>query len=307
MKNLLAVVGPTASGKTQLGVMLAQKLGGEIISADSRQVYLRMDIGTGKDIGEYGQIPYHMIDIVEPGEEFNIFDYQRLAYQCVEDIRKRDALPILVGGSGLYLDSLLGGYRLVPVPQNQELREQLAKLSMEELNQRLKVARPVQHNVTDQLDQERLIRAIEIAEGEKPLLDRLPPPPSIDALLLGIRWERAVLRQRITLRLEQRLKEGMIEEVEGLLASGVSAERLLFYGLEYRYICQMLHGQIDHKTMFDKLNQAIHKFAKRQDTWFRRMVKRGADIIWLDGGKGLDSSVLQVVADISFATGKKNL
>ncbi|MBF0446033.1 MAG: tRNA (adenosine(37)-N6)-dimethylallyltransferase MiaA [Magnetococcales bacterium] len=307
MKNLLAVVGPTASGKTQLGVMLAKKLGGEIISADSRQVFSRMDIGTGKDLREYGQVPYHLIDIVEPGEEFNLFDYQRLAYQCVEDIRNRDALPILVGGSGLYLDSLLGGYRLVPVPQNPLLREQLAKLTMEELRQRLNVVRPKQHNVTDQLDRDRLVRAIEIAEGEKPLLAKLPPPPAVDGLLLGIAWERAVLRKRITLRLEQRLKEGMIEEVEGLLASGVSAERLMFYGLEYRFICQMLHGQINRETLFIKLNQAIHKFAKRQDTWFRRMVKRGANIIWLEGGDGLEASALEVVKKFSFATGKKNL
>jgi tRNA dimethylallyltransferase len=306
MKNLLAVVGPTASGKTQLGVMLAQKLGGEIISADSRQVFLRMDIGTGKDLSEYGQVPYHLIDIVEPGEEFNLFDYQRLAYQCVEDIRKRDVLPILVGGSGLYLDSILGGYRLVPVPENPKLREQLARLSMDELNQRLKIVRPIQHNVTDQQDRDRLVRAIEIAEGEKPLLAKLPPPPAIDGILLGIRWERAVLRKRITLRLEQRLNTGMIEEVEGLLASGVSFERLIFYGLEYRFICQMLQGQINRETLFIKLNQAIHKFAKRQDTWFRRMVKRGANIIWLEGGDGLEAAALDAVKKISFATGKQN-
>ncbi|MBF0194885.1 MAG: tRNA (adenosine(37)-N6)-dimethylallyltransferase MiaA [Magnetococcales bacterium] len=306
MKNLLAVVGPTASGKTQLGVLLAQKLGGEIISADSRQVFLRMDIGTGKDLNEYGQIPYHMIDIVEPGEEFNLFDYQRLGLQCVEDIRKRGALPILVGGSGLYLDSILGGYRLVPVPQNPQLREELARLSMDALKQRLKVARPIQHNVTDQLDRDRLVRAIEIAEGEKPLLAKLPPPPAIDSYILGISWERAVLRKRITQRLEQRLNMGMIEEVEGLLASGVTVDRLMFYGLEYRFICQMLQGQINRETLFVKLNQAIHKFAKRQDTWFRRMVKRGANIIWLPGGNGLESAALDAVKKNSFATGKKN-
>jgi tRNA dimethylallyltransferase len=298
MKNLLAVVGPTASGKTQLGVMLAEKLGGEIISADSRQVFTGMDIGTGKDLAEYGQTPYHLIDIANPGDEFNLFDYQRLAYQAVEDIHSRKALPVLVGGSGLYLDSILGGYRLVPVPENLALRSQLASLSMEELNQRLAKLRPVQHNVTDQLDRQRLLRAIEIAEGEVPLLAKLPPPPVIDPLILGIRWQRAVLRQRITYRLEQRLKEGMVEEVEGLLAAGVSAERLMFYGLEYRFICQMLQGDIDQEAMFKKLNQAIHKFAKRQDTWFRRMEKKGAEIVWVDGGEGVEEAALAAVAII---------
>ena len=279
---------------------MAEEFGGEIISADSRQVFRGMDIGSGKDLAEYGRIPYHLIDIVEPGQEFNLFDFQHLAYQAVVDIRSRNVLPVLVGGSGLYLESLLGGYRLVPVPENPALREKLEKLSIDELNQRLVTVRPIQHNVTDQLDRQRLVRAIEIAEGEKPLLAKLPPPPAIDGLILGIRWQRTVLRQRITDRLGQRLKEGMVEEVEGLLAAGVSHEKLAFYGLEYRFISQMLQGELDHETMFQKLNQAIHKFAKRQETWFRRMEKKGSKIVWLDGGKGLEQAALAALSGVSF-------
>ncbi|MBF0455684.1 MAG: tRNA (adenosine(37)-N6)-dimethylallyltransferase MiaA [Magnetococcales bacterium] len=295
MNDLLAVVGATASGKTGLGVALARALDGEIISADSRQLFRGMDIGTGKDLPEYEEVPYHLIDCVDPGESFSLFDFQRLAYESVETIRCRGKFPLLVGGSGLYLDSILGGYRLVPVPENPSLREALASCSLAVLQARLKAVRPSQHNVTDLLDRDRLVRAIEIAEGEKPLLAKLPPPPPISALVLGIRWPRSVLRQRITQRLRQRLAEGMVEEVEGLLAAGVSHEQLYFYGLEYRFISRMLRGELDRESLFQHLNHAIHHFAKRQDTWFRRMEKRGVAIVWLPGGEGLEAAALESV------------
>ncbi|MBF0446664.1 MAG: tRNA (adenosine(37)-N6)-dimethylallyltransferase MiaA [Magnetococcales bacterium] len=295
MKNLLAVVGPTASGKTRLGVVLAQALAGEIISADSRQVYRGMDIGTGKDLTEYGRIPHHLIDIVEPGAEFNLFDYQRLAYTAIEDVQARQLLPVLVGGSGLYLDAVLKGYRLVRVPENRDFHERLSQLSLPDLQKRLKDARPVLHNVTDLLDKPRLIRAIEIAEGEKPLLAELPPAPALKPLILGIRWDRSVLRQRITQRLQQRLDAGMVDEVKRLLARGVGHDRLSFYGLEYRFISSFLKGDLDQTTFFESLNRAIHQYAKRQDTWFRRMEKRGSQIIWIDGGAEMESKALAVV------------
>ncbi len=241
-----------------------------------------------------------MIDIVEPGTEFNVFDYQRMAYSVVEEMGRRGVLPILVGGSGLYLESVLCGYRMVPVAASPALREELAGFGMDDLRTRLIAARPRQHNVTDQLDRERIYRAIEIAEGEKALLAELPPPPAVDAVILGIRLPRSELRERITRRLKERLDSGMIEEVEGLLASGVAHERLAFYGLEYRFISRMLNGELDREAMFSGLNQAIHKFAKRQETWFRRMEKKGLEIIWLDAGPGLEERAMQALAGVSF-------
>lgn len=300
MKNLLAVVGATATGKTGLAVALAAKLNGEIVSADSRQLFRGMDLGTGKDLQEYGDIPYHLIDIAEPGEEFNIFAYQRLAYKAIEEIRQRKALPLLVGGSGMYLEAILNGYRLIAVPENPALRAALHNLTTPQLTARLQAARPKQHNTTDLKDRERIIRAIEIAEGEKPLLAKLPPPPPINPLILGIRWPRPILRQRITTRLEQRLAEGMIAEVENLLTQGVSHQRLAFYGLEYRFISQMLQGELNQETMFQKLNQAIHKFAKRQETWFRRMEKKGLLIEWLDGGDEVIDAAFAAVDGVIF-------
>jgi len=281
--NLLVILGPTASGKTRLGVGAARALGGEIISADSRQVYRGMDIGTGKDLAEYGEVPYHLIDIVDPGYEFNVFEYQRRFFETFADISDRGRLPVLVGGTGLYLDAVLKGYRMVEVPENPELRRQLAELSNEQLTARLAALRPQLHNTTDTLERERLVRAIEIAEGETAAGTQLPPLPELRPLVFGVQWERAVLRRRITARLKERLAQGMIEEVERLHLEGVPYETLEFYGLEYRFMAQFLQGESNRNDMFQKLNTAIHQFAKRQETWFRRMERQGTPIHWLDG------------------------
>jgi tRNA dimethylallyltransferase len=279
--NLLVILGPTASGKTKLGVQLAEILNGEIISADSRQVYRGMDIGTGKDLVEYGSIPYHLIDIVDPGFEFNVFRFQGLFVKAFETISKRDCLPILVGGTGMYLDSALMGYRLQEVPRNAELRAELEGLSMEDLILRIRNIRPRQHNNTDLVDRDRLIRAIEIAEYEIKIPSR--PLPEIKPLVFGIRWERETLRRRITERLKYRLSNGMIVEAEKLHRNGTSFETLEFYGLEYRFLARFLKGELNRNDMFQKLNSAIHDFAKRQETWFRRMERNGIKINWLNG------------------------
>lgn len=281
--NLIVVLGPTASGKTQLGVALAQQLNGEIISADSRQVFRGMDIGTGKDLGEYDNVPYHLIDILDPGSEFSVFNFQQLFYQSFEEISGRGKLPLLVGGTGLYLDAALRGYRMVEVPKNPPLRAELAHVELSDLQHRLLKLKPNQHNNTDLEDRDRLIRAIEIAEGEQQARSDQPAPPELQSIIFGIRWERSMLRQRITERLKQRLAEGMIEEVEQLHAQGVSWERLDYYGLEYRFIAQHLQNKLNRNDMTQKLNSAIHQFAKRQETWFRRMEKHGTNIIWLSG------------------------
>ncbi len=291
--NLIVVLGPTASGKTRLGVEIARALNGEVISADSRQVYIGMDIGTGKDLQEYGDTPYHLIDLFQPGHEFNVFDFQRLFYRCFEEISARGVVPVLVGGTGMYLDAVLKGYRLVAVPENPPLRRELEGLSVEDLSSRLQALRPRQHNTTDLQDRARLVRAIEIAEGEASASATLEPPPDIRPLIFGVRWPREVLRQRITNRLKQRLQQGLIEEVESLLQQGISHETLDFYGLEYRFVAQYLRGEIPRNDMFQKLNSAIHQFAKRQDTWFRRMEKQGTPIHWVDGNRSPLKEVLQ--------------
>ena len=278
--NLLVILGPTASGKTRLGVELARRLGGEVVSADSRQVFRGMDIGTGKDLHEYQEVPYHLIDVAPPGHEFNLFEFQRLFLSAFADISRRGALPVLVGGSGMYLDCVLRGYRLIEVPENPELRRELASLSMDQMAQRLTLANPKLHNSTDLTERERLIRAIEIAEfpGQES-----EPWPEITPLTFGIRWERAVLRERITNRLKERLATGMIEEAERLHAAGVSWEQMEFYGLEYRYLARHLKGELSRNDMFQKLNSAIHDFAKKQENWFKRMQSHGTPIHWLDG------------------------
>jgi tRNA dimethylallyltransferase len=281
--NLLVILGPTASGKTRLGVGAARALNGEIISADSRQVYRGMDLGTGKDLSEYQEISHHLIDIVDPGYEFNVFEFQRRCFEAFADIGSRGRLPVLVGGTGLYLDAVLKGYRLVEVPENPELRRQLSALSDDQLAERLAVLRPQQHNTTDTLERERLLRAIEITEGETAASAQLPPLPELRPLVFGVQWDRAILRRRITARLKERLEQGMIEEVEGLHQSGVPYRILEFYGLEYRFLAQFLQGELNRNDLFQKLNSAIHQFAKRQETWFRRMERQGTTIHWLDG------------------------
>jgi tRNA dimethylallyltransferase len=290
--NLLVILGPTASGKTRLGAELARALSGEIISADSRQVFRGMDIGTGKDLHEYGEIPYHLIDVAPPGSEFNLFEFQRLFLAAFSDISGRGRLPVLVGGSGMYLDSVLRGYWLKEIAENPELRRELEPLSMEELAERLRSAHPKLHNSTDLTERARLTRAIEIAQGSAPGPEG-EPGPEISAVTFGIRWERALLKERITLRLRERLEAGMIEEVQQLHASGIPYEKLEFYGLEYRFLARHLKGELSRNDMFQKLNSAIHDFAKKQENWFRRMESHGTPIHWLDGagdplGEALD-------------------
>jgi tRNA dimethylallyltransferase len=297
--NLLVILGPTASGKTRLGVGAARALNGEIISADSRQVYRGMDLGTGKDLSEYQEISHHLIDIVDPGYEFNVFEFQRRCFEAFADIGSRGRLPVLVGGTGLYLDAVLKGYRLVEVPENPELRRQLSALSDDQLAERLAVLRPQQHNTTDTLERERLLRAIEITEGETAASAQLPPLPELRPLVFGVQWDRAILRRRITARLKERLEQGMIEEVEGLHHSGVPYRTLEFYGLEYRFLAQFLQGELNRNDLFQKLNSAIHQFAKRQETWFRRMERQGTVIHWLDGAGNPLRQLLEIWAQHS--------
>jgi len=283
-QNLLVILGPTASGKTRLAVAAANALNGEIISADSRQVFKRMDIGTGKDLEEYGAVPYHLIDILEPGDEFSVFDFQRQFTDAYNLVMSLGRLPILVGGTGLYLDSVLRGYKMVTVPEDAELRRELDELSLDQLRERLLTLLPDQHNTTDLLLRERLVRAIEIALHQGPEETTVTVQlPELKPLIFGIKIERSIVRQRITERLKIRLNGGMIDEVRQLLAEGVPIVRLESYGLEYRYISRYIAGEINRNDMFQKLNSAIHGFAKNQETWFRRMEKHGIEIIWLDG------------------------
>ncbi len=281
--NLLTILGPTASGKTRLAVALAVELNGEIISADSRQVFRGMDIGSGKDLHEYGTIPCHLIDILDAGEEFSVFAFQRLFIEAFESITARGRLPFLCGGTGMYLDAALRGYRLVEAPGNEALRAELAARSDAELAAMLRELRPGQHNTTDLADRQRTIRAIEIARHERDSTTEPEPFPFIRPLVIGIRWERIELRRRITERLGQRLDSGMIEEVQRLNDQGIPWERLNYYGLEYRYVGAFLRGELTRNDLFQSLNSAIHDFAKRQDTWFRRMERNGITIHWVDG------------------------
>jgi tRNA dimethylallyltransferase len=281
----ITLLGPTATGKTKFAALLADTIGAEIISADSRQVYKGMDIGSGKDIKDYTindkVIPYHLIDIAEAGTEFNVFQYQQAAYQAIENIRKRNKNIILCGGSGMYIEALLKGYKLFPVPTNDSLREQLSKKSFEELTALLAQFRPL-HNQTDTEDISRLLRALEIEYyySEHPeLLSRTQP---IESIIFGLKGDRDLIRNRITARLKERLENGMIEEVQKLVNEGVSQMQLVRYGLEYKYITLYLQNKIDKETLFSKLNIAIHQFSKRQMTWFRKMERSGFVIHWLD-------------------------
>jgi len=284
---MLVVLGPTASGKTSLGVKLAREFNGEIISADSRQVYRGLDIGAGKDLEEYTldgvDIPYHLIDVADLSEEFSVFDFQKRCYDAFEEIRGRRVLPVMVGGTGLYIQSVLSGYRMVDAPENPALRRELTGLSDRQLEEWLRALRGSLHNVTDLTNRERMIRAIEIAEAEK----ENPPSPSPDVrpLVLGTRFPKDELHRRIRSRLEERLNHGMIEEVEALRAQGVSWERLVALGLEYRFVAERLQGKIRNRNdLVQKLYSAICKFAKRQGTWFRRMEKMRIEIHWIDRG-----------------------
>ncbi len=298
---MITILGPTASGKTSLAANLAYLLNGEIISADSRQVYRGMNIGTGKDLAEYAiqgkPIPYHLIDIVDPGYEYNVFEFQKDFLEAYSKIDERGNIPILCGGTGLYIESVLKGYKLINVPVNEELREELELKEEKELVEILETYKNL-HNTTDTSERERLIRAIEIQKyyDEHPDLDT--HFPKIETKIFGIDYDRRVVKMRITERLEERLANGMIEEVEGLLKSGVKPEQLTFYGLEYKWVTDYLKGHLAYNEMFRRLNTAIHQFSKRQMTWFRRMEKQGFEIIWIDGNLSLQEKIAFILKNL---------
>lgn len=296
---MITILGPTASGKTSIAAALAGRIGGEIISADSRQVYRRMDIGTGKDLADYEvggkHIPYHLIDIAEPGYKYNLFEYQRDFHTAYDDITSRGRTPVLCGGTGLYIEAVLNGYALSPVPQNQELRDSLSAKSLDELTAMLKALKEQtgsnMHNRCDVDTVQRAIRAIEIETYnlQHPTPER--EMPGISSLVIGVDVDRETRRRRISDRLEARLYEGMIDEVKGLLAEGVSAESLMYYGLEYKFVTEYVTGKTTYNDMLSRLEIAIHQFAKRQMTWFRGMERRGIHINWIDASLPMDDKV----------------
>ena len=307
MQQMITILGPTASGKTPLAAALAHEIGGEIISADSRQVYRRMDIGTGKDLSDYRlvvddsvvDIPYHLIDICEPGTKYNLFQYQQDFYDAYQNIRSRGVVPILCGGTGLYIEAVLKGYKLSPVPQNQELRQQLEGKTLDELTQMLIELKrqngSVMHNTTDVDSCQRAIRAIEIETYNlhTPMPKRELPP--VDSLIIGVNIDREARREKITRRLKARLDEGMVDEVRGLLAEGIPADDLIYYGLEYKFLTEYLTGKLSYDEMFQRLEIAIHQFAKRQMTWFRGMERRGFTIHWIDALLPMEDKVKKII------------
>ena len=292
--DLITILGPTASGKTPLAAHLADKLNTEIISGDSRQIYRRMDLGTGKDLVDYvvegRPVPYHLIDIVEPGYKYNVFEYQRDFLKAYEDITSRGKMPILCGGTGMYIESVLKGYRLLPVPENLELRASLEGKTLEELTRILEGYKKL-HNSTDVDTAKRAIRAIEIEEYYKQQPPEYREFPTLNSLIVGVDIDRELRREKITHRLKQRLDEGMVEEVRGLLAEGIPAENLIYYGLEYKFLTQYAIGELTFDEMFNQLETAIHQFAKRQMTWFRGMERRGFTIHWLDATLPMEEKV----------------
>ena len=296
--DLITILGPTASGKTPLATALADRLGTEIISGDSRQVYRRMDLGTGKDLADYTiegrSVPYHLIDIVEPGYKYNVFEYQRDFLKAYESIVDKGKLPILCGGTGMYLESVLKGYRLLPVPENLELRASLEGKSLQELTLILEGYKKL-HNSTDVDTAKRAIRAIEIEEYYKQQPLEYREFPALKSLIVGVDIDRELRREKITRRLKQRLDEGMVEEVRGLLAEGISAESLIYYGMEYKFLTQYAIGELTYEEMFHQLETAIHQFAKRQMTWFRGMERRGFVIHWLDATLPMEEKVERII------------
>ena len=303
MKKMVTILGPTASGKTTLATRLAHTIGGEIISADSRQVYRNMDIGTGKDLADYvvdgKKIPYHLIDIAEAGTKYNLYQYQHDFHVAYQDIVSRDERPILCGGTGLYLEAVLKGYALSPVPQNAELRARLEGKSLAELTQMLSDLKAqtgsVMHNTTDVDSCQRAIRAIEIETYNIEHTTALRTMPGIDSLIIGVNIERDERRRKITARLKQRLDEGMVEEVRALLDSGIAADDLIYYGLEYKFITEYIIGKLTYEEMFRQLEIVIHQFAKRQMTWFRGMERRGTTIHWVDASLPMSEKLNEVL------------
>lgn len=300
--DLITIIGPTASGKTNFACHLAYELNTEIISGDSRQVYKSMDIGTGKDLSDYvvngNNIPYHLIDIREAGDKYNIFEYQHDFHTVYTDIKQRGKLPILCGGSGLYVESVLRGYSLVNVPENKKLRKRYEGYNLDELAKILSEYKAL-HNTTDVDTAQRAIRAIEIEEYKKehPLEANEFPP--LNSLVIGVDIERELRRDKISKRLKSRLEEGMIKEVEQILNSGVSPEDLIYYGLEYKYVTLYILGQLSYQEMFTQLEIAIHQFAKRQMTWFRGMEKRGIHIHWIDANLPMNEKIDRTKALLS--------
>ena len=295
MQKMITILGPTASGKTPVAARLAEEIGGEVISADSRQVYRRMDIGTGKDLEDYGSVPYHLIDICEPGTKYNLFEYQQDFYDVYQQIRSRGAVPILCGGTGLYIEAVLKGYKLSPVPQNQALRDSLEGKPLDELTEMLVELKAQNgsnmHNTTDVDSCQRAIRAIEIETYnlQHPMPKRELPP--VDSLIIGIDIDRELRREKITRRLKARLENGMVEEVKALLDEGIPAEDLIYYGLEYKFLTEYLIGQLTYDEMFQRLEIAIHQFAKRQMTWFRGMERRGFKINWINATLPMEEKI----------------
>lgn len=286
--DLIVITGPTATGKTGLAAHLAKRTDAQIISADSRQVYKGMDIGTGKDKIDYTvdgeKIDVHLIDIVDPGYEFNLFEYQERFFEVFESIRKMGKKSVLCGGTGLYIEAALARYKLLKVPENKQLRKQLEEYSWEELEQKLAKLKKL-HNSTDTTERKRLIRAIEIETYHQEKPEKIKTFPAFNYLIFGVDVPRQMVREKITNRLKNRLEHGMIEEVEKLLKNGLKPDQLIFYGLEYKFITEYLTGELTYQEMFQKLQTAIHQFAKRQMTWFRRMEKKGFKIHWIDGTK----------------------
>jgi len=288
--KMITILGPTACGKTRLAAHLAHDIGGEIISADSRQVYRGMDIGTGKDLADYvvdgRSVPYHLIDICEPGEKYNLFRYQTDFAAAYADVCTRGMVPILCGGTGLYLESVLRAYELSPVPQNAELREELEQYTLEQLTGMLRKLKTqtgaTMHNTTDVDTKQRAIRAIEIERYNVEHNTPRRQAELVNSIVVGVQIDRELRRQRISRRLRQRLDEGLADEIKRLLRQGVSADDLVYYGLEYKYVTEYVIGQLNFSEMFGRLEIAIHQFAKRQMTWFRGMERRGVQIHWID-------------------------
>jgi len=294
LPKLIVVTGPTATGKTRFAAHLAAALNGEIISADSRQVYRGMNLATGKDFSDYIvkdiKIPHHLVDIADPGYEYNVFEFQQDFIRVFQDIVSRGKKPVLCGGTGMYIEAVLKGYELIHVPENKNLRKELKSYSDDRLIEKLRSFK-TPHNVTDTENRKRLIRAIEIQTYISENKDLKRDFPSFTPVILGLHFERKIIRERITERLNQRLEAGMIKEVEELLKKGLTPDQLKFYGLEYRFLTQYVTGELTYDEMFSQLNTAIHQFAKRQMTWFRRMEKQGIKIHWIGGALSTEEKV----------------
>ena len=302
MSKLITIIGPTASGKTPFAVELANKIEGEIIGGDSRQIYRQMNIGTGKDLNEYTigskQIKYHLIDIREPGDKYTLFDFQRDFHLAYQDVLSKNKVPILCGGTGLYIESILKGYELKKVPENEALRESLQSKSSDELTVILSKYKNL-HNITDSDTKKRTIRAIEIAAYQKEHKLTGQEYAPIDSLLIGVSIDRENRRRKISSRLKARIDEGMIEEVREILALGIAPEDLIYYGLEYKFVTLHAIGKLSYKDMFNQLEIAIHQFAKRQMTWFRGMERRGLKVHWIDALLPMEGKIAKAMDLIS--------